>query len=56
VVWRHLLYAAVYVVVGLFVLILQPIIGLLAIAAGIALGVYTLRPLYGSGRTKVNDP
>ncbi len=55
VVLRHLLYAAVYVVIGLFLLILQPIIGLLAIAAGLALGAYTLRPLYWPRRNRVND-
>jgi hypothetical protein len=44
--WRHLVYAAVYVVLGLFVLMLQPAVGSILVVSGLGLGVYTLRPLF----------
>jgi hypothetical protein len=43
--WRHVVYAAAYVVLGLAVVLLQPVVGVLLVLAGIALGGYTLRPL-----------
>jgi hypothetical protein len=46
--WRHVGYAAAYVVVGLFVMLLQPVVGLLSIVAGLVLGGFTLRPLLRS--------
>jgi hypothetical protein len=46
--WHHLLYAAVYVVIGLVVMILQPVVGALLILGGLVLGGYTLRPLLRS--------
>lgn len=43
--WRHLVYAALYVVIGLFVTMFQPVVGILAVLVGLGLGVWTLRPL-----------
>ncbi len=56
VVRRHLVYAALYVVVGLFLaLFLAPVVGVLAIAGGLVLAGFALRPLYAGGRASVND-
>src|SRR3954452_5291316 len=49
--WRHVLYAVVYVVLGLvFLLVLHSVIGLLVVAAGLALGAFALRPLWRTAR------
>jgi hypothetical protein len=48
VIWRHVVYAVAYVLVGLFLMLLQPVIGLLAVLAGIVLGAFALRPLWRS--------
>jgi hypothetical protein len=44
--WRHVAYAAAYVLLGLFILLfLHSVVGVLAILAGLGLGAWTLRPL-----------
>lgn len=53
--WRHVVYAAGYVLVGLVLLAVQPIIGALAVVAGLALGGYALRPLFATSRSGVSD-
>jgi hypothetical protein len=53
VVWRHVVYAVAYVLVGLFLMILSKVIGIVVVLAGIALGAYTLRPLWRSGTAPV---
>lgn len=47
--WHHLLYAVVYVVIGLLVTLRQPVVGMLILVGGLLLGGYTLRPLLRSG-------
>lgn len=51
--WRHVVYAVAYVLVGLFLMLLQPVIGLLAVLAGLVLGAYALRPLWRSREKRV---
>jgi hypothetical protein len=48
--WRHVAYAAAYVLIGLFLLTLQPVVGGLAILAGLALGGWSLRPFLAANR------
>jgi hypothetical protein len=50
VVWRHVVYAFFYIVLGLVILIAlhSAAIGVVAILAGLALGAWTLRPLLTS--------
>ncbi len=52
--WRHVAYAAGYVLIGLVLLAFQPIVGGLAVIAGLILGGYALRPLLATRRTRVN--
>lgn len=47
--WRYLAYAAAYVVVGVFVAMFQPVVGVVAIVVGLGLAAWTLRPLLRSG-------
>ncbi len=54
--WRHVVYAAGYVILGLLMIAIQPIVGGLAVVAGLVLGGYTLRPLFAASRTQVNGP
>jgi Domain of unknown function (DUF1707) len=55
--WRHVGYAALYVVVGLFFLLfLTPLVGLLTIAAGLLLGGFALRPILRSGNGRIRTP
>ncbi len=51
---RHVAYAAGYVVIGLLLLAVQPILGGLAVVAGLVLGGYALRPLFATSTTKVS--
>ncbi len=51
---RHVAYAAAYVVVGLLLLTVTPILGGLAVVAGLVLGGFALRPLFASSSTRVN--
>ncbi len=53
---RHVAYAAGYVVVGLLLLAVTPILGALAVVAGLVLGGYALLPLFASSSTRVNGP
>ena len=53
---RHVVYAVGYVVVGLLLLTVTPILGGLAMLAGLALGGFALRPLFTSSSTRVNGP
>jgi hypothetical protein len=53
--WRHVAYAAGYVLIGLVLLAFQPLVGVLAVIAGIVLGGYALRPLLATRRTRVNS-
>jgi hypothetical protein len=47
--WRHVLYAVLYVVLGLvFLLVLHSVIGVLVVVAGLVLGAFALRPLWRS--------
>lgn len=48
--WRHVVYAVLYVVIGLAVTMFQPVIGVLAILAGLGLGAWALRPLFSAAR------
>jgi hypothetical protein len=51
--WRHVLYAAAYLLVGaLFLLFLQAAVGVAMILTGLALGLWTLRPLLASSTTR----
>jgi hypothetical protein len=44
--WRHVAYAAAYVLLGLLILVfLHSVVGVLAILAGLGLGAWALRPL-----------
>jgi hypothetical protein len=54
--WRHVVYAAAYVVIGSFLLLLQPVVGVVVVVAGLALGGYTLRPLWRSGSGRITSP
>jgi hypothetical protein len=54
--WRHVVYAAGYVILGLLMIAIQPIVGGLAVVAGLVLGGYTLRPLFAASKTQVNGP
>lgn len=52
--WRHVGYAAVYVVAGLFFLLfLSVAVGLLSIAAGLVLAGFALRPLLRTGNGRI---
>jgi hypothetical protein len=51
---RHVAYAAAYVVVGLLLLTVTPILGELAVVAGLVLGGFALRPLFASSSTRVS--
>ncbi len=53
--WRHVAYAAGYVLIGLVLLAFQPFVGVLAVIAGLVLGGYALRPLLATRRTRVNS-
>jgi hypothetical protein len=44
--WRHVVYAGAYVVFGVLLLLLQPVVGVVLIVAGLALGGFALRPLF----------
>jgi len=44
--WRHVVYAALYVLVGLAFLLLAPVVGVVVIIAGLVLGTFALRPLW----------
>jgi hypothetical protein len=55
--WRHVVYAALYVVVGMFFLVfLTPVVGLVAIAAGLAIAGVALRPLLRTGNASIRTP
>jgi hypothetical protein len=54
--WRHVVYAVGYVLLGLLMIAIQPIVGGLAVVAGLVLGGYSLRPLFAASRTQVNRP
>lgn len=48
--WRHVLYAVMYVALGVFLLLaLHSAIGVASILVGLGLGAWTLRPLYAAG-------
>jgi hypothetical protein len=50
--WRHVAYAATYLLVGVLILVLvHSVVGVAAILAGLGLGAWTLRPLFASART-----
>jgi hypothetical protein len=50
-------YAALYVVVGMFFLVfLTPVVGLVAIAAGLAIAGVALRPLLRTGNASIRTP
>jgi hypothetical protein len=51
--WRHVGYAAAYVLLGLFLTLLQPVFGMVVVVAGLVLGAYALRPLWRSGSTRI---
>ena len=53
--WRHVVYAAAYVLLGLFLLLFQPVVGLVALAAGLVLGGVSLRPLFRTGSVRVTS-
>ena len=53
--WRHVVYAAAYVLLGLFLLLFQPVVGLVALAAGLVLGGFSLRPLFRTGPARVTS-
>ena len=53
--WRHVVYAAAYVLLGLFLLLFQPVVGLVALAAGLVLGGFSLRPLLRTGHACVTS-
>ena len=50
VVRRHVVYAVGYVVLGLVLLLFAPVIGVLAILAGLVLGGFALLPSFASSR------
>ena len=52
--WRHVAYAVGYVLIGLVLLPIQPIVGGLAVVAGLVLAGYALRPLLAASATRVN--
>ena len=52
--WRHVAYAVGYVLIGLVLLPIQPIVGGLAVVAGLVLAGYALRPLLATSATRVN--
>jgi hypothetical protein len=55
--WRHVWYAALYVAVGLFFLLfLSAVVGLLAIAAGLVVAGFALRPLLRTGNGRIRTP
>jgi hypothetical protein len=54
--WRHVGYAVGYVVIGLVLLLVQPVVGGLAILAGLALGAWSLRPLFAAGPARSDTP
>jgi hypothetical protein len=53
--WRHVIYAAAYVLLGLFLLLFQPVVGLVALVVGLVLGGFTLRPLFRTGSVHVTN-
>lgn len=54
--WRHVVYAAAYVVLGLaFLVLLHAWVGLLAVVGGLVLGVFALRPLLRGAEAPGHD-
>jgi hypothetical protein len=51
--WRHVGYAGAIVVLGLFLLVFQPILGLVVIVAGLTLGGMAVWPLLGTGGVRI---
>jgi hypothetical protein len=48
--WRHVVYAATYVVLGLlFLIVLHSVFGVAVVVAGLGLAAFALRPLWRSG-------
>ncbi|HEY3529392.1 MAG TPA: DUF1707 domain-containing protein [Nocardioides sp.] len=51
--WRRTGYAAALVLVGLVLLLVQPVVGLVVLAAAVVLGAWTLRPLLRTTTVRV---
>jgi hypothetical protein len=54
--WRYLGYAGGLLLLGLVLLAVEPIVGVVVLLAGLALGGWTLRPLLATGTTRINTP
>jgi hypothetical protein len=55
--WRHVAYAAAYVLLGLLILVfLHSVVGVLAILAGLGLGAWALRPLLAGSTSGAEGP
>ena len=53
--WRSVGYGGVLVVLGLFLLVFQPVVGLVVLLAGLALGGMAARPLLRTGSVRITD-
>jgi hypothetical protein len=54
---RYVVYAVGYVLIGLFlVLFVSPVVGLLSVVGGLALGGYALRPMFRTTNDRVTTP
>jgi hypothetical protein len=51
--WRHVGYAGAMTVLGLFLLVFQPILGLVVLVAGLAVGGFAMRPLLRAGSVRI---